>query len=684
VSHTHANNTLRLLAKARAEGASFYPVHPRFRTVFGQKCYRSVAEIPDEEVDVLILQVGDPVSAIRGAAVKKPKFALVFTPGYSELGTADGVRKERELLRAVRETGTRLFGPNTNINSLETRRPLPPPKIALVTQSGAQGRPIIQGEELGVAFSHWATTGNEADLEAADFIEYFAHCPGTAAIACYIEGFKSGQRLRQAAIAALERGVSIVTVKIGRSALGQQMAASHTAHLTGADAVYDAFFEQYGITRVDDLDELLEVSTALARVCAPSTSGVVVYGMSGGTAAHLGDLVAAAGLDLPALSEATQHRLRELIPDYLVVHNPVDNGGVSLRQGTGPDQMDAVMADPALGVLLYAIPGLWSLTTGAMIESLERARGVSDAPILAIWSSPRADDPLYGRLVATGIPVFRNYRNAIRAARALVARHEAEPTVPQFVAAARGLPPPTGPYTGDVRQLDEPAAAAWLAERGINFIEHRTARTVSEAVRAADAMGYPVVLKGYGSALAHKSELGLVAVGLVDAAAVARAGQSMLRARASQAMNGFLVARQAGTGVELLAGITQDPVLGPVIAIGAGGVTAEATKDVAVSVLPLLPGRAREMIGRLRISALLNGWRGKPRADQEALVGLLVKLADIAASGEVEELDINPVLATEDGYVALDALVRLRKLHGRWQASSPGICRVIQQCAHCR
>jgi acyl-CoA synthetase (NDP forming) len=656
----NAGNTQRLIATAEAVGAAFYPVHPRFDEVFGYRCYHSIADVPGD-VDVLILQVGDPAAALREAAVKHPKFAVVFTAGYSEIGTAEAVAKERELADAAREAGVRLFGPNTNINSLELRAQLPPPKIGLVTQSGAQGRPIIQGEGLGIAFSFWATTGNEADLEAADFIEFFASDKDTRAVACYLEGLKSGQRMREAAITALEQDASIVTIKVGRSDVGQAMAASHTAHLTGADAVHDAFFEQYGITRVDDLDELLEVSAALARLNTPKTRGLVVYGMSGGTAAHLGDLSAAAGIEIPRLSDATQARLRELIPDYLVVHNPVDNGGVSLGQGSGPDQMDAVMADPALGVLMYAIPGVFPSTTPAMVDSLERARQVSDAPIIVIWSGPTTDDPSYDRLLELRLPVCRNYRNAITATKALIAKHDAEPDRAEFIKAVRALPPITGPYAGTVEQLDEAASAAWLAERGIPFVEHRAVDTVEEAVLAADTLGYPVVLKGRGAKLAHKSELGLVVVGVSSAAQLRDAARRMQEAGSDAGMEGFIVARQAEPGIELLVGIAQDPVLGPVIALGAGGVTAEATRDVSLSVLPLLPSRARQMVERLRIAPILDGWRGRPGVDKEALVDLLLKLGELAATGEVEELDINPVLARPDGLVGLDALVRVRR-----------------------
>jgi acyl-CoA synthetase (NDP forming) len=655
----NADNSRRLLATAQAIGAEFYPVHPRFESVFGAKCYRSINEIPGD-IDVLIVQVSDAAAAIREASAKHPKFAVVFTSGYGETGIPEAIEREQQLLEAAREVGARLLGPNTNINGLELRRSLAPPKIALVTQSGAQGRPIIQSEALGVAFSFWATTGNEADLEASDFIEFFSHDPETTVVSAYIEGFKSGQRLREAALAALEHEVSIVMIKVGRSEVGRAMAASHTAHLTGSDRVFDAFFEQYGITRVSDLDELREVSVALARLKPPRVSGVVVYGMSGGTAAHLGDLVAEAGLELPRLSEATQARLRELIPDYLVVHNPVDNGGITMGQGNGPAQMEVVMSDPAMGVLLYAIPGVYH-TTSSMVDSLQRAIEVSDAPVMAIWSGPTTDDASFDRLVETKIPIFRNYRNAIVAAKALIRKHEQEPLKAKFIEAARKLPPIASPYAGEVEDLDEFSSAAWLSERGIKFAEHRAVATVSDAVVAADELGYPVVLKARGRTIIHKSEHGLVALGLRSRDQVRDRATDMLRGSHRDGIEGFLVARQAEPGLELLVGISNDPILGPVVTIGAGGVTAEAMNDVAISVLPLLPERANQMLAKLRLAPLLNGWRGQPGVRKEALVEVLMILAELATTGDVEELDINPLIAYSDKCLALDAFVRLRR-----------------------
>ena len=290
----------------------------------------------DGPIDVLVILTSDPRAIVTAAAGKDIGFVVAFANGYSELGTEAGARRERDLADAVAAIGARLIGPNTNANSLRVLDDRPPPKLAMVFQSGHQGAPIAQSQELGVTFSYWAPTGNEADLEVADFIEYFAADADTRAICGYIEGFKSGDRLRAAAVAAIEHETPLVLVKVGRSDAGRSMAVSHTGHLAGTDEVYDAFFEQYGIARVDDLDELLEVSVALCRSPVPDADGVAVISISGGTAAHLADLVVASGLPLPPLSDAAQQELHTLIPAEFRVSNPVDTGGQNMADGRGP------------------------------------------------------------------------------------------------------------------------------------------------------------------------------------------------------------------------------------------------------------------------------------------------------------------------------------------------------------
>lgn len=646
--------TKQAVEKAQSVGAEFFAVNPTKDTVFGFDCVASLADI-GRPVDVALVLTGDPISIIEDATAGGAKvgFYIVFANKFRELGTVEGSEREARLLAAVRRAGARLIGPNTNGNAWEPLRDLPGPKIALVSQSGVQGRPLTQAQDLGAALSFWAPTGNEADLESADFIEWFARDPDTAVICAYIEGFASGQRLREAATTAIEQATPIVMVKVGRSAAGSSMSQSHTGHLASANEVVDAFFEQYGIVRVDDLDEWVEVAAALARCPVPSADGITIISVSGGTAAHLADLAEASGLRLPPLSAQTQARLRRIIPEGFAVSNPVDNGGGIMRTGAGPDIWRLCLDDPATGILLSPIPAASPGLTEAVGDTLVEMWRTSAKPILPIWSGPSVDHPTYRQLLNAGLPVFRNFRNALRAAHALLRHPARDSELREVAAAARALPPlPASPPT--VVTLEEAEATAWLAQRGLPFARSEIADSADGAVVAAQRIGFPVVLKGRGAI--HKSERGFVRLGLRSPEALRAAAETMTQAGAS----GFLVAREETGGVELLAGISTDPILGPVLVLGAGGVTAEALRDVQRAVLPVTRARVATMISRLRIAPLLDGWRGAPACDRDAIVGVVLRLAALAAEGEIVELDINPLLARPDGVIGLDALLRLR------------------------
>ena len=284
-------------------------------------------------MDLAVIAAGDPVTILEDVVGKHPLFVMIFAAGFAEAG-AEGQALQDRMRQIVRDSGVYLLGPNTTLNSfLPLRSDLPGKALALISHSGHQGRHIWQGQDIGIPMAYWAPTGNEVDLEFADFVKYFATQEQVGAICGYVEGFKNGPKLRRAAELALAAGVPLVVVKVGLSELGQSTAMSHTAHLAGSDAVADAVFGQLGIVRVHGIDELLYTSAFLARSAPPQADGVCVYGISGGTLAHLSDLLAAAGVSVPALAESTQAALREWIPGYLRVSNPVDSGGAPAATG---------------------------------------------------------------------------------------------------------------------------------------------------------------------------------------------------------------------------------------------------------------------------------------------------------------------------------------------------------------
>jgi acyl-CoA synthetase (NDP forming) len=674
--------TRKFDAWAKEHGATFYPVHPRYETVLGHKVYPSIFDIPGD-IDLAIILTGQAVDTFEEVLARKAKFAVIFAAGFSETGK-DGEKLERRLTKLVEQGDVRLLGPNTNLNAFEQfRTDLEGPSIALVTQSGHQGRPVFQGQELGIRLTHWAPTGNEVDLEFADFCRYFADQDEVGVVACYIEGFKDGRTLMLAADHAAKLRKPIVMVKVGRTDEGASMAQSHTGHLTGSDAITSAVFRQLGVTRVDGLDELLETAASFARTRPadekpPAWSkkkaepGVCVYAISGGTGAHMADMLAAAGLRLPPLGKDTQKALHDgLIPAYLRVSNPVDSGGPPVADERGRKILDAIVADPKVDIVVVPITGAVVAFSEPFTRDLIDVAKTTDKPIFVVWGAPAGtDDTYYKRLLDGGLAVFRTFGNCVGAVRAYVdfwrfaARYrsafDTAPTEPLPAAAeARALIEAAAPGTA----LSEHASKQVLAAYGIPTSRDVLVQSADEAARAAADLGFPVVMKISSPDLLHKSDLGLVRVGVGSAEEVRAVHDDLLakaRAAAGDArIEGVLVCEMVSGGTEMVVGVSQDPLFGPVVMAGLGGIFVEVLEDVTFRVPPFEPDEARRMLRELVGFKVLEGVRGAPPADLDALVDVITKVARLASdlADVLGELDVNPLVVRPQGAVALDALV---------------------------
>ncbi|MFE7973606.1 acetate--CoA ligase family protein [Streptomyces shenzhenensis] len=663
--------TRQLLSWAERVGARVHPVHPTRPAVFGLPCAASVADLP-EPVDLAVLLVADPLPLVAELADAKVRFAVAFASGFAETGAA-GAAAQAELAAAVQESGLRLLGPNTNLNAFERfRDDLQGPAIALITQSGHQGRPVFALQELGVRLSHWAPTGNEADLETADFISYFAEHPEVGAIACYVEGLKDGRSFLLAADRAARRRVPVVAVKVGRTEAGARTAASHTGKLTGADDVIDAAMRQYGVIRVDGLDELQDTAALLARARAPRADGVVVYSISGGTGAHVADLAAGAGLRLPELSADRQAELHRWIPEYLSVANPVDNGGHPVGDERGRKIIDALLADPEVGVLICPITGPFPPLSDRLVRDLVAAAETTDKLVCVVWGSPVGTEAAYREVLlgSSRVATFRTVGNCLTAVRAYLDHHRFVHTYRSpFDEAPRSPSPSFRKARALLRpgqQLSEHAAKQLLRAYGIRVPREQLVTSAAGAVRAAAQVGYPVVMKASGARIAHKTELGLVRIGLTSASQVRDAYRELTDTARYEgvALDGVLVCQMVERGVEMVVGVTHDDLFGPTVTVGLGGVLVEVLRDAAVRVPPFGEEQARDMLGELRGRALLDGVRGRPPADLDALVEVVLRVQRMALElgGELAELDINPlmVLPQGQGAVALDALAVCR------------------------
>ncbi|MEU2439463.1 acetate--CoA ligase family protein [Streptomyces rubradiris] len=663
--------TRQLLDWAGRVGARVHPVHPTRGSVFGLPCVPSVARLP-EPVDLAVLLVADPLPVIGELDGTKARFAVVFASGFAETGQAGAEAQER-LAEAARGAGVRLLGPNTNLNAFERfREDLTGPAIALITQSGHQGRPVFALQELGIRLSHWAPTGNEADLETADFLSWFAERPEVGAIACYLEGLKDGRAFLLAADRAARRGVPVVAVKVGRTEAGARTAASHTGKLTGADDVVDAALRQYGVIRVDALDELQDTAALLARARPPRSDGVVVYSISGGTGAHVADLAAGAGLRLPALSARKQAELHQWIPDYLNVANPVDNGGHPVGDERGRKIIDALLADPSVGVLICPVTGPFPPLSDRLVRDLADAAEETDKLVCVVWGSPAGTEPAYREVLlgSSRVATFRTVGNCLRAVRAWLDHHRFTGDYRSPFDAAPRTPSPSFRKAEALlrpgARLSEHAAKQLLRAYGIRVPREQLVTSAAAAVRAAGQVGYPVVMKASGARIAHKTELGLVKIGLTSASQVRDAYRELtdIARYEDVGLDGVLVCQMIERGVEMMVGVTHDELFGPTVTAGLGGILVEVLRDTAVRVPPFGEEQARAMLGELRGRALLDGVRGRPPADVDALVEVVLRVQRMALElgSHLAELDINPLMVLDrgQGAVALDALVVCR------------------------
>ena len=660
-----------LFLKERLEprGCEVIPVHPRKKEVLGTPAVASVLDI-DGDVDVAVILVRDPLPALRECVQKGVRFVIVFSAGFSELGTDDGRRAEAAV-SALAQGETRVIGPNTNLNIFEPWRPdLPGRRLAIVTQSGFQGRPISQGQVYGIPIYSWATLGNEADLEWADFVSHYVGVPEVGAVVTYVEGFKDGRTMMLAADIAARNDVPIVAIKVGRSQEGLAMAQAHTGHLTGSDVVHDAAFEQSGIVRVDDLDEAIEISGMFCHTPRlTGRDGLALYTLSGGTAAHLADLCGAAGVPVPRFEQRTVKALAEHIPSILRMDNPVDSGGTLTLTPSGRATFEIVLDDENTNMLMVPITGVFPGMIEPLAKDLVELHEQGRKPILVVWASPERDNDGYRLLCERGVPLFHSLGSAVRGATALLWRRRfVERYESPFGLLART---PTAssesarPMLRSAQPLDEMESKALLRSYGIPVVDEHVVTSPAEATRAVEALDAPAVLKILSPDIAHKSDLGLVRVDVTPAMA-GDTYRELVDAAARRApgaeVRGVLVQPMVTDAVaEAIVGISQQPPFGPVVMFGLGGVFAEIFEDVAFGVPPFTRNWAERMVSRIKAAPLLAGARGRPPGDGPALVSAVMNLQRLASEigDEIAELDVNPlmVLPAGRGVVAVDALV---------------------------
>ena len=649
-----------------------YVVNPHADTVAELQAYGSIADLPEApELVVVAVRAERVADVARDCAVRGVSALLVLSAGFAEAG-AEGALLQDELVAICRAGGIRLVGPNC-LGLMGRRRPLdatfvphaaPPGRVALLSQSGGVGLALIeQAAALGLGLSSFVSIGNRPDISVNDVLEYWEDDDSTDVVLVYLESFGNPRNFVRIA-RRLARRKPIVALRAGRSGAGARAAASHTGAVVAAsDAGIEALFSQAGIVRADTLGELFDIGALLASQEPPAGRRVAIVTNAGGPAILCADACEAGGLALPDLSDDLRARLAEHLPAHASARNPID-----MLAAAGPEEFDAVLRELADSGEVDAVVALFTPALNATAAQVQDAiDAVAREVAVPIASVVFGADP--GERDGGGAAARFSYpeaaARAMSAATRLAEWRQAPPDdPPTFEDARTGVATEllAASVSEGERWLSETETSRLLGAWGIPLVETVRAATPAKAGRAAAELGGPVALKAVGEGIVHKTDLGAVQTDLEGEEAVRRAAQGMSRRLRRRGLppRGFLVQRYVTGGVEMLAGVTVDPLLGPLVACAAGGTIVELIGDVSVRLAPIGRREAGEMVRSLSTFPLLDGYRGAPSADVAALEDLVTRLGALAAAHpEVLELDCNPVMVLERGAVVVDARVRV-------------------------
>jgi acetyltransferase len=659
-----------------------YPVNPRGGSIRGLTAYRSVRELPEAPDHVGVVVAADRVlGVLEDCAARGAKFATVLTSGFIETGTDEGRRMQAELAALSRRTGLRVMGPNCNgfINFVDrvvfastatvSSAPRETGCVGVASQSGGLGMVNVmwRAQEAGLGVNHVATCGNDADLDILDFANFMVEDLATRVVMLIIERVPNGPKLFTLARKAAQAGKPLLAVKLGRTEEGRRAAASHTGAMSGSDAVHDAAFRQAGVIRCADCNEMYEAGMLLGSGRIAGGRRASSLSISGGNVVMLTDLGALHGIAWPQYTDATQAALAQLMPSYGRVSNPTDLTTAAIASADMYQRvLDTIAADDNVDVMIPIV----TFGTRADIEYTLEAAQRTRKPFALLWSGACSDAPELGPrdLVGRGMPVYRDVLECVRAVgRAMdygefLRRHrqarDASRPAGIDVAAARALLAACG------ATLTERESKTLLAAYGLRSTREYLAASPQEAIDAAKRIGGAVALKISSPDITHKTEAGGVRLGVAAEDIEASFDEVVRNARTYRAeaqIEGVLVQEMARPGIELMLGITRDPVFGPVIVAALGGVHVEVLQDIAYRVAPIDREEAARMLHELRGRRLLDGVRGAAPRDIDAVCEAIERLSWLAAdlADSVAEVDINPLLVYERGagVIAVDALV---------------------------
>jgi acetyltransferase len=664
-----------VLANLRSGGfrGEVYPVNPKHKELNGWRCFPDLASLP-EPVDLAIIAVKSPqvIPVLKECAARGAGAVIIFSSGFGEVDDA-GLELQHEIREAAKALNIRVCGPNTMgvINYLHHMQAdfvygysMTAPSetegagIALICQSGGVGCSILEAcTEYGLEVAIYVCTGNEAATDFADYLTYFVRHPRIKMVASYMEGIRDGGKLARAADLALAAGKPLVILKTGQHEASARAASSHTGALAGSAAVYRSFFRQKGIIDVQNISEMVAVLSLLATGRRPAGNRVAIMASSGGHAVVATDKCSSAGLEVTQLSTDTRQRLAEYLPSFAGTANPVDFTGLDVVQpGLLRRCAPIAAADPAVDVLVLSH---WLNDIVDSISQLHEISACTDKPLVLLGTIPgRSPGGAIPGLIRSGVAYMGEVETATSALAkvaqyakkvelcASLDNHTPDLPAPAALTKYRTLKP------GSL--LGEREAKELLAACGIPVVPELTAATVEEALAAAEQLGYPVAVKVDSPDIVHKTEVDGVRLNLAGPEEVRRAFEAVIgnarQRRPGTLIHGVLVQKMLAGGLETLVGISRDPVFGPVLTFGLGGVWVEIMKDVSLRVLPASESDIREMIAEIKAYPLLVGARGRPPADLPALADVITRVARLALEWpELAELDINPLMVMPEG-----------------------------------
>jgi acyl-CoA synthetase (NDP forming) len=677
----------RLLHQLRQNGypGRILPINPSYQEIDGIPCYSSIGAVR-QPIDLALVAIpaAGVAPALEQCARAGVKNALIISSGFAEEGgTASGL--QAALIDVTQRTGIRACGPNcegyfnalgkvatTFSPTVEVKEDagqilVSPRRMGVIAQSGGIGFALFnRGKAAGIGFSYVISTGNEADLGMADFLDYMIEDPNTHAVLLFCEAARNGPAFIAALAKARQFGKPIIAIKIGRSDAGTRASASHTASLSGSYTAYHAIFERYGVIEADDPDEAVAIAGVLLTCPLPKGRRVGIITPSGGGGAWMADTLSLHGLAVPSLSVDTQASLRAVMPSYGAPGNPVD----VTAQGstTGPALMTAMetLARSDEIDMLVLIASLTSETRVSLDAERVRATAERCGKPMTVWTYTLPSE--FGRRSAAGCGLFvhSDLRNVAVAMSRLAGYAEVQtrplPAPPHSV--------PSAPLPADLQKvLTEHHAKALLASYGMPDSQERLATSAVEAAEAANALGYPVALKIASVDLPHKTEAGGVILGLQGQHSVTAAYDqiiaSAMRHKPGVRIDGVLVQKMAPRGIELVIGMVNDPTFGPIMMAGLGGTMVELMGDVVHRPAPIDTAEATEMLLSLKSAKLVTGFRGSEPIDIAPAAELFANLsrAALAYRAQVAEIELNPVILHADGsgLTIADALIMLKE-----------------------